>query len=930
MFGKEAVESLNNPRVVGELTPEQALDQLLAGTCIRYHFVRPSLVALKAQCPAPEEPPAVEVAVPAEPLPPPARMEEVVVRERRLTGSRLPQAGLRSPVPLDVITRPEIELSGHQSLGQILRYIPAVSGNSTSTLVTNGGDGTASVTLRGLPASNTLVLLNGRRLNHDALTGDSVDLNTLPIALIDRIEVLKEGASAVYGSDAVAGVVNVLTRKDLIGWHADAYVGRAAEGDLDTRNFSVSFSEAKETWRLMAGMSYYDQEPAFSRDRSLSASSDDRARGGIDKRSSATAPALFRLPFGAATLSEGFDGSDPTHFRSALGDDRFEYRDYTSLIVPSTRISAFFDAEWDRENVTWFIELLGTRTKSDNTFAPTPLFTGFENLPLIVADDQLYNPFSVELYDVRRRITEAGTRRQTNESETRRAVIGVRGSLDGFNWQMTAQQSRTEAEETLSGAVDAWRVQQALRGAECVSPCVPLNLLGPAGSIDAEMLAYIAARPESSGTSRLRAFNFDFDTGLGWSLPGGEMEVAGGVEYREEWLQTRPAEPLAQGAIIGASNFAPTEGRRTSWEVFAELHLPLLADLPALHRLDVFLAGRLSQYNDFGRETNPRVLLQYQPAPNWTVRASYAHGFRAPNLIELFGGSSQSFEQLNDPCSLAENVSGLVGCQQASDPSLTQFLTQRGGSRGLLPERSRTFTAGVGWQQSFDRWELNAAVDLYRIRQRNVVDTNAQLIINENARGNGFEDAVVRDDNGNITRVRATYLNIGERDVSGIDVTVRASMLTNRFGRFEAALNATHIDRFEDRFDPTQPAMDQAGTFRDDASGGNGALPDWKASLGLNWQRQFWRAQYNLYFVSSLEELVPIVNRKRTMESWHTHNVQVSYLGPRSRWVRVSVGLNNIFDEAPPFSAAAFNDSYDSRTYDITGRYGYLRLERAI
>ncbi len=922
MFSREAVADLTSPELQGQLSPREALDALLAGSCLTYSFIREALVALKSGPCNPQEMKDEMLPQPAEaPVPPLGPMEEILVRERPLTGTRLQHAGVGMPVPVDVITRPEIELSGHQSLGEILRYLPAVSGNSTSTLVTNGGDGTASVTLRGLPASNTLVLLNGRRMNPEALYGSSVDLNTLPLALIERIEVLKDGASAVYGSDAVAGVVNIMTRRDLDGWHVDAYAGASGEGDLNTHNLSLTYAFNGENTRLLAGASYYEQDPMFSRDRALSSSSDDRARGGIDKRSSATIPARITLETGPVI----FDGQS---YRPAGDDDRYEYRDHTTLAVPSQRYSLFVDGEHEQQGNTWFFEGLVTNTKSTNTLAPTPLLTGFEKLELPVSEANPYNPFGIEIFDVRRRITEASTRQQENETDTARGVIGVRGERNGVSWQVTMHHSRTQANEALKGAINGYAVQQAL-SADCASPCVPLDLFGVPGSITEPMLRYVLVQPHTKGKSRMNGGDFYLDFS-GPELPAGTIDIALGGEYREESLRTRPDPLQTQSGVIGSGSLAATNGRRTAWEAFAELRLPIFRDRPGIHRLDAYLAGRISRYSDFGRESNPRLLLHYQPSPAWSFRASYSHGFRAPNLIEMFGGTSQSFEQLNDPCSLADNLIRLPGCSTQSDPSLTQFLTEKGGNAELQAERSRTLSLGVQWRKHFSDGDLLFSLDHYRISQQNVVDTNPQLIINDNALGTGFPGLVQRDANGNITRVLSRYLNIGEREVEGFDMSLRRAFDTERLGRFEFAVNTTHISRFVDRLAPGLPAVDQAGTFLDAASGGNGALPDWKASLGLDWQRRFWRARYNVYLVSELEEVVPIIGLEREMELWATHSVQVSYLGPATKWFRISLGINNLLDEAPPFSAAAFNDSYDSRTYDITGRYGYLRLERSI
>ena len=319
---------------------------------------------------------------------------------------RVPEVAGDSHV--DIIDRPEIELAGQQTLGSLLRYVPAVAGNSTSTLISNGGDGTATVTLRGLPASNTLVLLNGRRVNPDGLMGQSIDLNTLPIGLVERVEILKDGASAIYGSDAIAGVVNVITRRDISGVHVNTYYGQSIEGDLDTFNSDVIWGRDFDDVLVTVGATYFDQGALWSRDRALSASSDDRSRGGIDKRSSATLPARIGLDSGAVVLRDSdLAGSDPDHFRLATDEDRFEYRDYTTSIVPSRRWSAFADVEGSMTSGgTFYIETMYTDTRATNTLAPLPLFTGFEVLDLTVSADNPFNAFGVDIDDVRRRLIE--------------------------------------------------------------------------------------------------------------------------------------------------------------------------------------------------------------------------------------------------------------------------------------------------------------------------------------------------------------------------------------------------------------------------------------------------------------------------------------------------------------------------------------------
>jgi iron complex outermembrane receptor protein len=932
VFGREAIARFAAPAVTGSFTRRDALNALLKGACLSAEWIRPRLVAVKPECSGREEPPAApELLLPTEvvsEIPEDPLQEEVLVLDRRLTGTRLASAGVQLPANIHTISRPEIEQSGHQTLSHLLRYVPAVSGNSTSTLVTNGGDGSATVTLRGLPARNTLVLLNGRRVNPDAFFGEAVDLNSLPLALIDQIEILKDGASAVYGSDAVAGVVNIHTRRNLSGLQGDVYIGRADAGGLETGQASVLFGREFRTFELLGGAAWYEQAALYSRERPLSASSDERTRGSIDRRSSAISPAWLTLPGGPVTLADGANGTSPGHYRPVSDEDRFEYRDFTSLIVPSRRASVFLDGRWHLGNGTaLFLEAQGTRHESVNQLAPAPLFTAFERIPLPVEADQAWNPFTEDLFDVRRRLLELGVRKQHNRSTSRRIVAGASGSSAGVWWDVALVDAQSRARERFTGAANTARIAAAL-SSSCSLPCVPLNVFGPTGSIDASMLDWIAAEAISRGRSELRSAVLNIGAELG-TLPAGPIDVALGFEYRRERLRSVPDPLLAGGLLLGSGSFAATSGRRSIWEAWVETRLPLLRDRNLISKLDLYLAGRHSVYNDFGKETNPRMVLHWVPVEGLGVRGSYSEAFRAPTLQQLFGGVSSNFEQFNDPCTLASNVGVLPGCTVMSDPALNQFVTIRSGNLELHPERSRTYSVAIEFARHWEQIDFSAAIDWFRIKQRDVVDNQAQFIINQNAAGRGFANRIVRDKSGNIARILSAPINIGFRDVRGLDVggSVKWSLETK--GQVEVAVQATRIGRFSDRLTPDSLAEDKAGTFTDSAAGGLGALPRWKSSVALRWQKKFWQAQFDTFLVSSIRETMPITSRQRTLEPWIIHNAQLSFQGPVTQWFRVTVGVNNLLDEPPPWSSAAFNDSYDSRTYDITGRYLYLRLDRS-
>ncbi|MCC5872768.1 MAG: TonB-dependent receptor [Gammaproteobacteria bacterium] len=864
--------------------------------------------------------------------PPRPAIDHIAVFGRSVTGSRLLPSDVEDAALADVIDRQYIDRSGHQSLAELLRYLPAISGNATSTFVTNGGDGSASLTLRGLPASNTLILLNGRRLNTDALRGEAADINSIPLAAVERVEILKDGASAIHGSDAIAGVVNIITRRNPRGLRAETYFGQSARGDLDTRHHSLLWGQDDERLSLMLGAEWYEQGAIMSRDRAISRSADDRERGGLDRRSSATAPARISLPQGPVILAEGdpqtIDGSSPTHFRPATGEDLYDFRADTTAVVPAERWGLFGEVNALLGNhAEWFAEVMYSRSRAANLLAPAPLFTGFEVLDLTIDADQAFNPFAQPLTDVRRRFVELPPREQVNRTRNLRAATGLNWRAHDTDMQAWLAFQESEASEQLRHVLDGPALQRALGPpAACAAEpdCRPLNLFGPPGSIDEAMLDAVRRDTELDARSRMLALAISGHRPL-FSMPAGKSELALGLELRRESLRIEPDSRSQRMEVVAGNNQGPTRGSREVAEVHGEWLLPLAANLPGVDRLELLAAARASWYSDFGSTANPKLSLRYAPVPSVMLRGTWSRGFRAPGLRQLHLAEQQSFDTLEDPCA-GPGALALPGCEHIADVTRTQFQTLTGGNPDLDPERSRSQTLGLMWTPAMAGGWLRVSMDYFRIRQRNVVDSSAQFIVNENARSGRFADRVIRDGSGNLVSVAATNLNLGGRDIRGVDFGLHWRSEPSTWGTVELAVNATHIDRFIDQVDPEAPPVDQAGRFRDLAAEGSGALPNWKANLGAHWHFGPWEASYHLFYVDSLEESIPGRALTRSIDAWHTHDVRLGYRFVSSVDLHFNVGVRNVFDASPPFAASAFNDSFDARTHDLAGRFLYARI----
>jgi iron complex outermembrane receptor protein len=341
------------------------------------------------------------------------------------------------------------------------------------------------------------------------------------------------------------------------------------------------------------------------------------------------------------------------------------------------------------------------------------------------------------------------------------------------------------------------------------------------------------------------------------------------------------------------------------------------------------MALRWSDYSDFGTTRNPKFGLRFQLSPNWLLRATYAEGFRAPTLNELFQGASEDQAFISDPCTLPENVGVLSGCQQQADPSRNQFLTVTGGNARLDEETAKTWGLGLVWTPDYVPG-LSASLDYFDIDTENVIDSSAQFIVNQNAANGLFPDRVTRDEAGNLQLVTATNLNVGERRVKGLDIRFDYQLPSRAWGQWSSAVNFTYIDEYSIQLDRESETVELAGTFIDPASEGLGGIPDWKGNIGIQWARQRWRGSYDIHYISDLREDIPSSTRRREIDSWLIHDVQFSYVFNLLKGLRLSMGIDNVLDKEAPFAASAFNDNIDARTHDLKGRFWYAKLSQRI
>lgn len=861
----------------------------------------------------------------------PTYYEEITVQGQPLTGSRLAINSFNTSAPVDLISAPELANSGAQTLVEFLKFTPAVAGNSTSTTVSNGGNGTAKVTLRGLPEKNTLVLINGRRVAGDGLGASSVDLNSIAPSAVERIEIYTDGASAIYGSDAIAGVVNIVLKKSNEGTLVEQYYGISSRGDLATTTTNLLANLPLENGNLLVSASIYEQDGLFSRERDFSASADARDQGGVDLRSQAPPNALIAfddqlLTLGSDANGNLFPGTSRDQFREFRDEDLYNYNEETSSTSPSERNNLYLSYEQAlSEDISLFASAGYAQTEATITLAPIPLFTAQESTPVVVAADSLYNPFDEPIYAMARRLMELGNREQTDRTKSYRYNLELEGFADALHWNLYSFWSRSDSEEQRTGLADLAKVTRALGPADqclgqAVDGCTPLNVFGPAGSIDAQQINYIATSETTRGVTDLRGLGLAMD-GSGFALPAGRSEWVLGTEWRLEKTNLIASSGTGASSFVGGTGNNDIQGSRRVYELYSELHLPLLANLPGVESLDLELAARYSHYSDFGDNSTPKIGLKYHPTRDFLVRATLGEGFRAPTLDELHleGFETQAF--LQDPCAYEENA-GLPGCLVQTDASRTQFLTVITGDTNLNPEKSVNTTFGVVYAPERTPG-LRLAADWFYIEMSDIITTDAQMILYENAEGTNYQDLVVRDNQGNISVIYSPAVNLGKLDISGVDMNFMYLFDYQPWGTFEFSASAVYIDKYEGQ-SGNYPSFDYAGVYIDSASMGYGSLPEWKSSFGLEWTRNNFQLNYGINYIDSMLEQILRTGEIRTIDSWTTHNLQLNY--QPTKHMRLTLGVDNLFDEPPPFVASTLTDNFDAFAYNPKQQYWYGKV----
>ena len=837
-----------------------------------------------------------------------------------VTGSNIKRLDAETATPIQVIDKAIIDRSAAANVGELLRDISANSGGSYSETSINNQSGAAGVSLRGLGQKSTLVLINGRRMANHAIAQNGqdtfVDLNSIPKSAVARIEILKDGASAIYGSDAIAGVVNIILRKDLNGAEIAVNTGRSTQGGLAEHGINLAGGFTAGKLNVMGVLDLFSRDMLVMSDRPWLNGLDfsflpggsyfPGASGGTWQRTVfAPAFALRRqalpnclgdsTPQNALIGAGVYSGTACTYTVDKYLTAYPEAKRVGGLARASLQLDGGMEAFAELglgDNKSSWINQPQTMTNQSVVFNPsTGGFRAFSNIIPAIAGDAnrvallATNTLGGSGTSARLNTTffDVGARTFELETKTIRALAGVNGTLKGWDWEVALGGSRSQVNQTTGNQVDALALRTAITTGG-------YNFLSPTEADAAKLRVSTHRQAES----KLTFADFKVSTTL-MQLAGGSLGFAAGLETRHESMIDTP-DPLAQqGRLIGTGS-SSTQGSRNASAAYAELIAPVTK------QLELQLAARADRYNDFGNAFSPKLGLKYVFTPAVLARASVASGFRAPTLVENSASASLGFDSVLDP--KQANASSIIGVLNT-------------GAKDLKPEKSTSTSFGLVVEPAKG---VVASLDFYSIEQRNLVALNgAQFIVRNPAQ---FPNAVVRDAaTQQILVVYDNYSNLAKIKTQGLDFEMGAKFAPSPIGQFGVRATATQLLSWEYTAKSGDAAVDYAG--RND--GPFGTLPKLKARMTLDWAMGDMSASFSLNHASAYQQRVTTVPGVAiSVAEMNTVDLYMAYTGIRH--TKLSLGIKNVGDRNPPWDAST-GLGYSTSQYDLRGRYLRAGLE---
>jgi outer membrane receptor protein involved in Fe transport len=885
-----------------------------------------------------------------------------------VTGSRIPTLAADETLPVTVLDATDLARGGLDSLGKVLQTQPISATSVQNTNVNNGGNGSSRVDLRSLEPKRTLVLLNGHRLPNGGLGGDdAVDLNSLPAAMIDRVEILAGGASAIYGADAVAGVVNLITKTAFRGIDLRAERSETSREDGGITDVSLAAGRDFFGGDWMVGGEYVDQRSVSQSARGFSAAplTIIDTNGDLALNGSRTVPEgsfflpdgnLLGLPSGRYIHVTGTTGRTAADYRPFnLDTDTFNYAPYTFLQTPSERGSVWLmGTQPFTPQVSLHVEALWNQRRSSQQLAPTPFDTQNDVSPVLsdgstgIPADNYYIPTGLDLNIVRRRLVELPQRGDHQKIDVNRELVSLKVKAGDWTIEPAVSLSHSLSTETDLGAIPGQRFAQAVGpsgpnaqgqivcgtpGSDGVVPdsaiipnCVPINLFGGVGSITPEQIAGIQQTLIDHGRNSQRLASLTAQGPFG-RAPGGPIQWAAGAEYRRD-EGSYEFDPQRGGGAVGSGGQNPVPDVSVSTrEVYVETQLPLAKDQFLTRTLDASAGLRYTD-SSLGHDVTWQAGLRWQPLSQVSLRTNYARVFRTPSLDELYMYRGQSLDFASDPCGNQPSATqqahcaanGVPGGAYVQDPSQSfAFLT--GGNAQLRPETGYNLSSGLEASVAAVP-DLRFTLDYYRIALNDAIDPVGAGTVLQQCADSGLPSVcnlITRAPDGSVQSVSTYPRNFGRIFTSGLDLAGRWSTLTP-VGRFGLVVQATYLARFDSQV--------VTGGITDAKAGGY-ALPHWRGLWHVDYERGPWSASYAAQWIGGFHECGVIQDDAgddlcRRISSVVYHDFEAAFSWHSALSVRL--GVSNITDVQPPYLNFGNDANTDTSIYRLLGRTFYAAL----
>jgi outer membrane receptor protein involved in Fe transport len=846
--------------------------------------------------------PALMTAASPIPTAAPAVAERVIV-----TGSNIPTAQEVGPNPVDILTRDQIDKAGERTTAELVRNLTVAGPNGVPTSNNGAGltPGASSISLRGFDASSTLVLIDGLRVAPYPLGTDTgavtfVDLNTIPKAALDSIEILKDGASSIYGADAVAGVVNFKFRHDYRG--AEVNVGYGNTLDKDSGEFasSVIFGVGDGDTDITGVMNYYHRNSIFNHDRGYSNTvrfifSNNASPFNLQLSRDAVVAAGGNPPlelgdtfFGHAPFLTNGNASATDYTYTGRRSVLFNYNAFSEALPDSERYGGFvnFDHKVCGDQLVVYGDFFYQDVKTSYDLAPTatanfqipgnitlaipPHAPGstlggptYEETGVPMGAFNPFNPFQQIISGgTRARLVEFGNRVIDNETNAFFSTVGLKGdNLFNGSWGYDASFRYSQVQNiSTSTLVSGSRFDRILNAADpifdptssqFIGTTIPYNPFGdyrvPIPS-NAASVAFAIVHPKEIDLSKLATVDVTIYTTSLFELPAGGVGLAFGGQFRRENLQQEPDDLSVMGDLISIPPRHFTHAGRKTYAFYAEARLPVFGSdftAPGLHSLEFTAAARFEDFTD--NDTNvlvPKLDVRWQPFDDsLTVRATWGEGFHEPSLIELFGNPTQGFTAVHDP------VTG-------ADLSEVPFMTR--SNPNLQPEDSRSFTTGIVYTPKYVPG-LTLTVDLYDIESiGRAVVPDAQNVVDRSATGNLLPgEAVIRNPDGEIVLIENPFENAGSQKARGVDFGLNYQVET-RFGTVTWLTQATYLDSFLFAQLPGDPERELRSKFRHGNFSDDSFLK-WRANSQIDWAWKSFDLTLTTHYLDGFHEMISAI-----------------------------------------------------------------------